>query len=90
MLQLLSDYDWHSKKELDVIMYLGCSRSLPVVGGQTLYVATDEEVGEPFIVLEPEENNLNLIFRDTARITKFVSTQSNCKCFYLLVCSYSE
>lgn len=93
MLQLLSDfleYDWHNKRELDVIMYLGCSRNLSVVGGHTLYVSLDEEVQQSLITLEPEENNLNLIFRDTARVTKYVSSQSTCKCFYLLICSYAE
>lgn len=61
-----------------------------VVGGRTQYINTDEQIQNALITLEPQENNLNLVYRDTARITKYVSKQSSCKCFYMLVCSYSE
>ncbi|XP_025832945.1 prolyl 3-hydroxylase sudestada1 isoform X2 [Agrilus planipennis] len=87
---LLSDYDWAERNELDLILYLGCTDPNSVIGGRTMYVSVEDEVQQAFITVEPQENNLNIIFRDTARFTKYFSKQSTCKCFYMLICSYSE
>lgn len=50
----------------------------------------DDEIQNALITIEPEENNLNIVYRDLARFTKYFSKQSTCKTFYCLVCSYSE
>lgn len=88
--QLLSDYNWSEKNELDVLFYLDCPKSAGIIGGQTQYVAIDEEIQDAIITIEPEENVLNIVFRDTARLTKYVSKRTITNCFYLLICSYSE
>jgi hypothetical protein len=88
--QLLGDYDWYDKKQLDLIIHFGCKCNSDVCGARTLYVTTDEQVQDALITLEPEENNLNLIYRDTARFTKYFSKLSRCRCFYTLICSYTE
>ncbi|KAJ3642745.1 hypothetical protein Zmor_025502 [Zophobas morio] len=87
---LLGDYDWYDKKQLDLVLYFGCKNNTDVIGARTLYVTLDEEIQDALITLEPEENNLNLIYRDTARFTKYFSKLSRCGCFYTLICSYSE
>lgn len=55
-----------------------------------MYISMDEEIQQALITLDPEENNLNIVYRDTARITKYVSHHSTCKFFYTLMCSYDE
>lgn len=75
--------------ELDLILYLGSSKS-SVAGGRIMYISTEEEVHQALITLEPDQNNLNIVFRDSARISKYVSKSSSCKCFYVLICSYAE
>ncbi|EFA10164.1 prolyl 3-hydroxylase OGFOD1 [Tribolium castaneum] len=87
---LLGDYDWYEKKQLDLVMHFGCKCNSDVIGGRIMYVTTDEEVQDALITLEPEENNLNIIYRDTARFTKYFSKQSKCDRFYTLICSYTE
>lgn len=71
------------------MLYLGCMKD-EVVGGRVMYVSMEEEVQQALITLEPQENNLNVVFRDTARISKYVSKCSLCEFFYVLICSYSE
>ncbi|KAF5306979.1 hypothetical protein FQR65_LT07202 [Abscondita terminalis] len=74
---LLSDYDWLSKNELDLIMYLGSDDlSACVVGGRTIYVAMEEEIQQALITLDPNENHLNIVYRDSARITKYTITKA--------------
>ncbi|KAK4876056.1 hypothetical protein RN001_012478 [Aquatica leii] len=88
---LLSDYDWLSKNELDLILYLGPNDlSESVVGGRTIYVSMEEEIQHALITVDPCENNLNIVFRDSARITKYVSQSSRVHTFYILIFSYSE
>ncbi|CAH1102533.1 unnamed protein product [Psylliodes chrysocephalus] len=87
---LLTDFDWAEKNELDLILYFGCSKSSDVIGARTQYVTIEDEIQNALITLEPEENNLNVIYRDSARFTKYFSKQSKCKQFYVLICSYSE
>uniref|UniRef100_A0A6P7FK15 Prolyl 3-hydroxylase sudestada1 n=1 Tax=Diabrotica virgifera virgifera TaxID=50390 RepID=A0A6P7FK15_DIAVI len=87
---LLSDFDWDETIELDLIVYFGCEKSSDVIGARTQYVTIEDEIQNALITLEPEENNLNVVYRDTARFTKYFSKQSKCKKFYTLVCSYSE
>ncbi|KAF2899753.1 hypothetical protein ILUMI_02531 [Ignelater luminosus] len=87
---LLTDYDWSQKNELDLVLFLGCPKISSVIGGRIMYVSTEEEIQQALITLEPEDNNLNIVFRDTARITKYVSKYSSCSVYYLLICSYSE
>lgn len=90
VLQLLTDYDWKEKNELDLIMYFGCKDAKRVIGARTQYVTIEDEVQNALITIDPEENNLNIIYRDSARFTKYFSKQSRCQCFYVLICSYSE
>ncbi|KAJ8932550.1 hypothetical protein NQ318_000702 [Aromia moschata] len=87
---LLTDYNWQEKNELDLIMYFGCTRVSNVIGARTQYVTIEDEIQNALITLEPEQNNLNIVYRDSARFTKYFSKQSKCQCFYTLVCSYSE
>ncbi|CAG9856822.1 unnamed protein product [Phyllotreta striolata] len=87
---LLSDFDWNEKNELDLIFHVGCSNSADIIGARTQYVTIEDEIQNALITLEPEENNLNIIYRDSARFTKYFSKQSKCKQFYTLICSYSE
>ncbi|RZC32276.1 prolyl 3-hydroxylase sudestada1, partial [Asbolus verrucosus] len=63
---LLGDYGWYEKKELDLVINFGCKHNSDVIGARTLYVTTDEQVQDALITLEPEENSLNLVYRDTA------------------------
>lgn len=90
LLQLLTDHDWQLKNELDLIMYFGCQSSSDVIGAQTQYVTIEDEIQNALITLDPEDNNLNIVFRDSARFTKYFSKQSKCKKFFTLICSYSE
>lgn len=71
-------------------MYFGCKNNTDVVGARTHYVTIEDEVQNALITIEPEENNLNIVYRDSARFTKYFSKQSKCQCFYTLICSYSE
>ncbi|XP_056635786.1 prolyl 3-hydroxylase OGFOD1 [Diorhabda carinulata] len=87
---LLSDFDWNEKNELDLVIYFGCSKSADVIGARTQYVTIEDEIQNALITLEPEENNLNIVYRDSARFTKYFSKQSRCKKFFALVCSYAE
>nr|CAH7729214.1 unnamed protein product [Callosobruchus chinensis] len=87
---LLTDYNWQEKNELDIIIYFGCSKSTDIIGARTQYVTIEDEIQNALITLEPEENNLNIVYRDSARFTKYFSKQSKCRCFYTLICSYSE
>ncbi|KAK5645035.1 hypothetical protein RI129_006335 [Pyrocoelia pectoralis] len=88
---LLSDYDWLSTQELDLILYLGLPDVLvPVVGGKTMYISLEEVVQSALITVDPHENRLNIVYRDTARITKYVSKCSKTATFFVLICSYSE
>lgn len=89
-LQLLTDYNWQEKNELDLIVYFGCPKPSDVIGARTQYVTIEDEIQNALITLDPEENNLNIVYRDSARFTKYYSKQSKCQCFYTLVCSYSE
>lgn len=86
----MTDYNWQEKNELDLIVYFGCSNSKNIIGARTQYVTMDDEIQNALITIEPEENNLNIVYRDLARFTKYFSKQSTCKTFYCLVCSYSE
>lgn len=88
LFQLLSEYDWENEKELDVIMYLGCASA--IVGGQTVYIASDERIEDSLVTLETSDNTLNIVFRDSAKVVKHVSNRSQTKCFYVLSCSYKE
>nr|XP_023022848.1 prolyl 3-hydroxylase sudestada1 [Leptinotarsa decemlineata] len=88
--QLLSDYNWQQKNELDLIMYFGCTKSSDVIGARTQYVTVEDEIQNALITLEPEQNNLNIVYRDSARFTKYFSKRSKCQRFYTLICSYSE
>ncbi|CAG9763902.1 unnamed protein product [Ceutorhynchus assimilis] len=87
--ELLNDYDW-SKNELDLTVYFGCQNPRNVIGARTHYVTIEDEVQNALITIEPVENVLNLVYRDSARFTKYFSAQSECKCFYKLICCYSE
>ncbi|KAF5298184.1 hypothetical protein FQA39_LY02608 [Lamprigera yunnana] len=88
---LLSDYDWSSLKELDLIFYLGPKNLCgSVIGGRTIYVAMEEEIQQALIVLDPCENCLNIVYRDSARVTKYISKTSAISSFYMLIFSYSE
>ncbi|CAH0555517.1 unnamed protein product [Brassicogethes aeneus] len=87
---LLTDYNWQSKNELDLIMYFGCKSPANVIGARTQYVTIEDEIQNALITLEPEENNLNIVYRDSARFTKYFSKQSKCQTFYKLICSYCE
>lgn len=87
---LSDDYKWQSKSELDLIMYFGCNRKSDIVGGRVQYIGVEEEVQQALITLDPEPNTMNIIFRDTARVTRYVSKHSNLSEFYMLICSYSE
>ncbi|KAJ8920215.1 hypothetical protein NQ315_011876 [Exocentrus adspersus] len=87
---LLTDYNWQEKNELDLIIYFGCSKASDVIGARTQYITIEDEIQNALITLDPEENNLNIVYRDSARFTKYFSKQSKCRCFYSLVCSYSE
>ncbi|CAG9819240.1 unnamed protein product [Phaedon cochleariae] len=87
---LLSDYDWQEKNELDLIIYFGCAENSDVIGARTQYVTVEDEIQNALITLEPEENNLNIVYRDSARFTKYFSRQSKCQRFYTFICSYSE
>lgn len=69
-------------------MYLGCHSA--VVGGQTMYLASDEKIEDSLITLETVDNSLNIVFRDTCKVVKHVSNRSQNKCFYVLSCSYKE
>lgn len=71
-------------------MYLGNTENLEIVGGQTMYISTKEAVEDALITIGKQQNTLNIIFRDTARIVKNVSKRSHTDHFYLLVCSYKE
>jgi len=86
---LLTEYDW-TKNELDLIVYFGCKNTSDVIGARTCYVTIEDEIQNALITIEPEENNLNIVYRDSARFTKYFSKQSKCQCFYTLICSYSE
>ncbi|XP_022918447.2 prolyl 3-hydroxylase sudestada1 [Onthophagus taurus] len=83
---LLSDFKWNTK-ELDVIIYFNCNNQ--IIGGQTQYVTEDEEIQQALITLTPENNSLNIVFRDTARITTYISKYTK-EPFYALFCSYVE
>lgn len=87
---ITDDYDWQAKNELDLILYLNCGKPAEVVGGKTQYIAIDEKIQQALITLFPEENVCNFVFRDTARVTRYVSHESVTAQFYMLVCSYSE
>ncbi|XP_018577996.1 prolyl 3-hydroxylase OGFOD1 isoform X2 [Anoplophora glabripennis] len=87
---LLTDYNWQEKNELDLIIYFGCSKASDVIGARTQYVTIEDEIQNALITLDPEENNLNVVYRDSARFTKYFGKQSKCQCFYTLICSYSE
>ncbi|XP_049823656.1 prolyl 3-hydroxylase OGFOD1 isoform X2 [Aethina tumida] len=87
---LLTDYNWQKRNELDLIMYFGCKSASSVIGARTQYVTIEDEVQNALITLEPEENNLNIVYRDSARFTKYFSKQSRCQEFYTLICSYCE
>ncbi|XP_066157201.1 prolyl 3-hydroxylase sudestada1 [Euwallacea fornicatus] len=87
---LLTDYDWKERNELDLIIHLGCKKNSDVIGARTQYVTIEDQIQNALITIEPEENNLNIVYRDSARFTKYFSKQSKCKCFYTLICSYSE
>ncbi|KAG5870883.1 hypothetical protein JTB14_035751 [Gonioctena quinquepunctata] len=87
---LLSDYNWQQKNELDLIMYFGCVKNSDVIGARTQYVTIEDEIQNALITLEPEQNNLNIVYRDSARFTKYFSKRSKCQRFYTLICSYSE
>lgn len=71
-------------------MYFGCNKTSDIIGARTQYVTIEDEIQNALITVEPEENNLNIVYRDSARFTKYFSKQSKCKCFYALICSYSE
>lgn len=71
-------------------MYFGCKKASDVIGARTQYVTVEDEIQNALITLEPEENNLNIVYRDSARFTKYYSKQSKCQSFYTLICSYSE
>lgn len=71
-------------------MYFGCKSASSVIGARTQYVTIEDEVQNALITLEPEENNLNIVYRDSARFTKYFSKQSRCQEFYTLICSYCE
>lgn len=88
--QLLTDYNWKEKNELDLIMFFGCAESNSVIGARTQYVTIEDEIQYALITLNPTENILNMVYRDSARFTKYFSKQSRCKCLYALICSYSE
>lgn len=88
--QLLTEYDWNKTNELDLIIHFGCKLGTDVIGARTHYVTIEDEVQNALITIEPEENNLNVVYRDSARFTKYFSKQSKCKCFYTLICSYTE
>lgn len=90
LFQLLSDHDWQKKNELDLIMYFGCVSKNHVIGARTQYVTMEDEVQKALITLDPEDNNLNIVYRDSARFTKYFSKQSKCQRFFTLICSYSE
>lgn len=87
---MLTDHDWLEKNELDLIMYFGCTASQEVIGARTQYVTIEDEIQNALITLDPEDNNLNIVYRDSARFTKYYSKQSKCKYFFTLICSYSE
>ncbi|KAF7279201.1 hypothetical protein GWI33_007607 [Rhynchophorus ferrugineus] len=87
---LLTDYDWKERNELDLILYLGCNEPSDVIGARTQYITMEDEVQNALITIEPEDNSLNIVYRDSARFTKYFSSQSKCQCFYTLICSYSE
>ncbi|KAL3269497.1 hypothetical protein HHI36_008563 [Cryptolaemus montrouzieri] len=87
---LLSDHDWNKTKELDIIVYFPMGDEDDIIGGKIQYVNTEEEIQEALITIEPSTNTLNMVYRDTARFTKYYSKKSKCKLFYLLICSYSE
>ncbi|XP_030764497.1 prolyl 3-hydroxylase OGFOD1 isoform X2 [Sitophilus oryzae] len=87
---LLTDYDWKKRNELDLIMYFGCGKRGDIVGASTQYVATEDEVQQALVTIEPEDNSLNIVYRDSARFTKYFSLQSRCRYFYLFICSYVE
>ncbi|XP_050313295.1 prolyl 3-hydroxylase OGFOD1 [Anthonomus grandis grandis] len=87
---LTEEYDWKIKNELDLIMYFGCKTPTDVIGARTHYVTIEDEVQNALITIEPQDNNLNIVYRDSARFTKYFSKQSKCHCFYMLICSYSE
>ncbi|XP_060532413.1 prolyl 3-hydroxylase OGFOD1 [Cylas formicarius] len=87
---LLNDFDWKEKNELDLIIYFGCKKTSDVIGARTQYVTMEDEIQNALVTVEPQENRLNIVYRDSARLTKYYSRQSRCKCFYSLLCSYSE
>ncbi|XP_066258188.1 prolyl 3-hydroxylase sudestada1 [Euwallacea similis] len=87
---LLTDYDWKERNELDLIIHFGCKKNSDVIGARTQYVTIEDQIQNALITIEPEENNLNIVYRDSARFTKYFSKLSKCKCFYTLICSYSE
>lgn len=86
---MLTDYNWADKEELDVILYIGCTDG-SIVGGKTVFVSLDEQIQDALITIEPVQNNFNLIYRDSARYTQYVSKLSTVAQFYILICSYSE
>lgn len=71
-------------------MYLGNPENFNVVGGQTMYVSVNEKIEDALVTLQPKANSLNIVFRDTARIVKYVSKRSCSEYFYTIVCSYKE
>ncbi|KAK9890876.1 hypothetical protein WA026_012221 [Henosepilachna vigintioctopunctata] len=88
---LLSDHNWENTQELDIIIYLIPEENEHnIFGGRIQYVNTDEEIQEALITIEPSQNTLNIVYRDSARFIKYYSKLSTCEKFYLLICSYSE
>lgn len=74
---------------MDVILYIGCNGD-DIIGGKTVFVSLDEQIQDALITIEPAQNNFNIVYRDSARYTQYVSKQSTMSQFYLLICSYSE
>lgn len=67
---LIRDGDDHqSEFALDARLFFNCKDWNPEVGGYTSYVARDED--EELLTAEPEENALNLVYRDRETL-KFV------------------
>lgn len=89
----MGNYDWYKEKELDAIICFGCNNSSDVIGARTVYVVTDddeEDEKEAIITIDPGENSLSLIYRDTARFTSYFSKVSRSQCVYMLFCTYSK